>query len=92
MNTLQKDKVRTHVMHIYIQYVQWCEKVFAPFLISYNFVCLSHLNVSDHETNLNIRQSYQTYMAMFEKVTQPPKARHHAEIQGNSGTNEKQSN
>lgn len=32
-------------------YVQWCEKVFALFLISNFFACLSDLNVSDHQTN-----------------------------------------
>ena len=37
-------------------YIQWYEKLLGPFLISYFFACLSHLNVSDHETNLNIRQ------------------------------------
>ncbi len=28
----------------------------APFLIFYFFACLSHFNVSDHQTNLNINQ------------------------------------
>ncbi len=39
-----------------IPVIQWCEKVFAPFLISYFFACFPHLNVSDHQTNLNISQ------------------------------------
>uniref|UniRef100_A0A8C4XA00 Myosin-9 n=1 Tax=Erpetoichthys calabaricus TaxID=27687 RepID=A0A8C4XA00_ERPCA len=34
---------------------EWCEKLFAPFLISYSFACLSH-NVSDHQTHLTISQ------------------------------------
>lgn len=34
----------------------WCEKVFAPFMISYFFAYLSNLNVSDHPTNLNIKK------------------------------------
>uniref|UniRef100_A0A8C7MCW6 Vitamin D receptor n=1 Tax=Oncorhynchus kisutch TaxID=8019 RepID=A0A8C7MCW6_ONCKI len=41
--------------HTYV-YVQCCEKVFAPFLISYFFAHLSHLNVSDHQTHFNITQ------------------------------------
>ena len=36
------------------EYVQCCEKVFAPFLVSYFFAYLSHLNGSDHQTNFNI--------------------------------------
>ncbi len=39
-----------------IFYIQWCEKVLAPFLIFYFFACLPHFNVSDHQTNLNINQ------------------------------------
>lgn len=35
--------------------LKWCE-IFASFLIFLSFVCLSHLNVSDHPTNLNDRQ------------------------------------
>ena len=41
---------------VYCAHIQWCEKVLGPFLISYFFACLSHLNVSDKQTNLNIRQ------------------------------------
>ncbi len=37
-------------------HLQWCEKVFAPFLIFHFFACLSHFNVSDHQTNLNLNQ------------------------------------
>ncbi len=37
-------------------YIQWCEKVLAPFLIFYFFACLPHFNVSDYQTNLNINQ------------------------------------
>lgn len=36
-------------------YVQWCEKVFALFLISNFFACLSDLNVSDHQTNPSLK-------------------------------------
>lgn len=39
--------------------LQCCEKVFAPslffFIIFFYSVCFSHLNVSDYQTNLNIR-------------------------------------
>lgn len=37
--------------------MQCHEKKYLPhFLISYNFACFSHLNVSDLQTNCNIRQ------------------------------------
>ncbi|XP_068122410.1 E3 ubiquitin-protein ligase TRIM11-like [Hyperolius riggenbachi] len=41
---------------VYKGYIQWCEKLFAPFLISYSFACLSHLNVSAHQKPLTISQ------------------------------------
>lgn len=37
-------------------HIQWCEKVLAPFLISYFFVCLSYINVSHHKQNTKITQ------------------------------------
>ncbi len=37
--------------------IQWCEKVFAPFLFFVVFYGhLSHLNDSDHQTNVYITQ------------------------------------
>ena len=44
-------------LYLLICKAQCCEKVFAPFPISSIFAYLSHLNVSDHQTNFNMRQS-----------------------------------
>ncbi len=48
-----KMVIYIYIYNIYI-YIQWCEKVLAPFLIFY--FLLAHFNVSDHQTNLNINQ------------------------------------
>lgn len=40
----------------YLEYLQ-CQKVFAPLPDFLFFICSSHLNVSDQQTNLNIGQS-----------------------------------
>ena len=44
----------TKLLDYKVANIQCREK--APFLISYIFAYLSHLNVSDHQTNFNIRQ------------------------------------
>lgn len=49
------ENMSEHVMFQFGQpHIQPCKKVFAPFLISYFYVCLSHVRVSDHQTNFNI--------------------------------------
>lgn len=56
-NVLYEKSVTTYLHKYRVYYtfisvcVQWCEKVFACFLISFFFACLSDLNVSDHQTN-----------------------------------------
>ncbi|KAF7642286.1 hypothetical protein LDENG_00260870 [Lucifuga dentata] len=44
------------IRFFFFNYIQCCEKVFAPLQISSVFAFLSHLYVSDHQTNFNIRQ------------------------------------
>lgn len=42
--------------------------MFAPFVISYLFVCLSHVNVSDPQTNVNVRQRWHNKQFLNEGV------------------------